>query len=147
MIVGKNLPTPKPQRGGALQTKARRFLRMGPQDAKPVVIDLLQDMDKVTLQDLAAKKVQQYRQLADKELNDATVMRTLTGDDLVHGDPEPNKLRAWLSIIALGKRVQPRGMSEIGYKSALQNPYNLSFSEAFGEKHPNVKRSFERFAA
>ena len=37
-------------------------------------------------------------------------------------------------------------MSEIGYKSALQNPYNLSFSEAFGEKHPNVKRSFERFA-
>ena len=147
MIVGKTLPTPKPQRGGALQTKARRLLRMGPQDAKPVVIDLLQDMDKVTLQDLAAKKFEQYRKLADKELNDATVMRTLTGDDLLHGDPEPNKLRAWLSIIALGKKVPPRGRGEIGYKSALQNPNNLSFSEDFGRKHPNVKRSFERFAA
>ena len=120
---------------------------MGRKDAKPVVIDLLQDMDKVTLQDLAAKKPQQYRKLADKELNDATVLRTQTGDDLFNGDPEPNKLRAWLSIIALGKKVQPRGMSEIGYKSALQNPYNLSFSEAFGEKHPNVRRSYQRFAA
>ena len=112
---------------------------MGRKDAKPVVIDLLQDLDKVTLQDLAAKKPQKYRKLADKEFNDATLLRTQTADDLFNGEPEPNKLRAW--------KVQPRGMSEIGYKSALQNPYNLSFSEAFGEKHPNVKRSIERFAA
>ena len=112
---------------------------MGRKDAKPVVIDLLQDMDKVTLQDLAAKKPQKYRKLADKEFNDATLLRTQTGDDLFNGELEPNKLRAW--------KVQPRGMSEIGYKSALQNPYDLSFSEAFGEKHPNVKRSYERFAA
>ena len=120
---------------------------MGPQDAKPVVIDLLQDMDKVTLQDLAESKSQQYRKLADKEFEKATVLRVQTSDDLLNGDPDANKLRAWLSIIALGKKVQPHDMSEIGYKSALQDPYNLSFSEAFCKKHPNVKRSYERFAA
>ena len=41
MIVGKTLPTPKPQRGGSLQTKARRLLRMDRKDAEPIVIDLL----------------------------------------------------------------------------------------------------------
>ena len=55
LIVGKNLPTPKPQRGDSLRTKARRLLRMGRKDVEPVVIDLLEDTDEVILQDLAAK--------------------------------------------------------------------------------------------
>ena len=111
------------------------------------MVDLLEDSDEVTLQDLAANKPQKYRKLPDKEFENATVLRTQTSDDLLNGDPDANKLRAWLSIIALGKKVQPRDMREIGYKSALQDPYNLSFSEAFGEKFPNVKQSYKRFAA
>ena len=71
LIVGKNLPTPKPQRGDSLQTKARRFLRMGRKDAEPVVIDLLEDSDEVTLQDFAANKPQKYRKLSDREFEKA----------------------------------------------------------------------------
>ena len=55
LIVGKNLPTSKPQRGDSLRTKARRLLRMGRKDVEPVVIDLLEDTDEVTLQDFAAE--------------------------------------------------------------------------------------------
>ena len=40
---------------------------MGRKDAEPVVIDLLEDSDEVTLQDFAAEKQQKYRNLADKE--------------------------------------------------------------------------------
>ena len=116
---------------------------------EPVVMDLLEDTDEVTLQAFGAEKPQKYRKLADKELEKATVLRVQTSDDVLNGDPDANKLRAWLSIIALGKKVQPHDnvMSEIGYKSALQDPYNFSFSEAFCKKHPNIKRSYERFAA
>ena len=62
LIVGKNLPTPKPQRGDSLRTKARRLLRMGRKDVEPVVIDLLEDTDEVTLQDFAAEIPQTSRQ-------------------------------------------------------------------------------------
>ena len=120
---------------------------MGRKDVEPVVIDLLEDTDEVTLQDFAAKKPQKYRKLQDTDLEKATVLRVQTSDDLLIGEPDANKLRAWLSIIALGKKVQPHDMSEIGCKSALQDPYNFSFSEAFCKKHPNIKRSYERFAA
>ena len=54
---------------------------------------------------------------------------------------------AWLSIIALGKKVQPRDNRKIGYKSALEDPHNLCFSKAFCDKHPHVKRSYMRYAA
>ena len=64
-IVGKNLPTPKPQRGDSLRTRARRLLRMGRKDVEQVVIDLLEDTDEVTLQDLDANKLRAWLALQD----------------------------------------------------------------------------------
>ena len=73
-------------------------------------------------------------------------MNAQTSDDLFHGPPDTNMLLSWLSIIALGKTVQPQKTREIGYKSALHEPFNLKFSEAFSKRHPRLKRSYEHFA-
>ena len=69
-----------------------------------------------------------YRRLSDHELSEATTVKVQTKDDLCHGEADANKLRAWLSIIALGKKVQTIDSHEIQRKPALDESHKLCFS-------------------
>ena len=69
-----------------------------------------------------------YRRLSDHELSEATTVKVQTKDDPCHGEADANKLRAWLSIIALRKKVQTMESHEIQHKPALDESHKLCFS-------------------
>ena len=62
------------------------------------------------------------------KLSEATTVKVATRYDLFHGEADANKLRAWLSIIALGKKVQTIDSHEIQHKPALNESHKLCFS-------------------
>ena len=69
-----------------------------------------------------------YRKLSDHELSEAATVKVQTKDDLCHGEADANTLRAWLSIIALGEKVQTIDSHEIQHKPALNESHKLCFS-------------------
>ena len=142
LIVCQDSPKdePQPQRGTLLsesvRTRARQLLGREAQGPEAVVINLLEDADGVT------QRPMKYRRVSDDEVSNATTVRVQTADDLLHGEAESNKLRAWLSIIALGKKVQPMDSPAVQYKPAMKESHKLCFSQAFATKHRHVVLSY-----
>ena len=141
LMTCKNSPKDdaQPQRGPLPRDavmRARRLLGREARNPDPVVINLLEDADGMT------QRPMKYRRVSDDAVSNATTVKVQTGDDLLHGEAEANKLRAWLSIIALGKKVQPVDSREIQYKPTLKDSHKLCFSPAFATKHPSVLRSY-----
>ena len=143
LVVCKDSPEDEaqPQRGPLLSAaRARRWLGKEVRTPDPVVINLLEDADGM------AQRPMKYRKVSDEAVSKATTVKVQTGDDLIHGEADSNKLRAWLSIIALGKKVQPMDSLEIQYKPALQESHKLCFSEAFANKHRHAVQSYDAHA-
>jgi hypothetical protein len=147
LIVGEGLPAPQPTRQVLVHQLRERASRW--QGKKPVIIDLLEDQDQpeVPLLDIAAKRPLKYRKMSDEYVERATCVKVQSGDDLLRGEADSNKLRAWLSVIALGKKVRPKDSQEIEYKSALKESHKLCFSDKFVRRYPNVIRSYQRYAS
>ena len=141
MVVFKGSPEDEaqPQRGPALSHVARgaqRWLGKKAKKPDPEVLTLLDDAEGMT------ERPTKYRKLSDHVLSGAAAVRVQTSDDLLHGEADSNKLRAWLSIIALGKKVQPMDSPAILHKPALNDTHKLCFSPSFAIKHARVVRSY-----
>ena len=79
------------------------------------------------------------RKLSDHARSDAATVKV---QNLVPGEANSKKLQAWLSIIALGKKVQPKDSPAIEHKPALNDSHKLCFSKLFAAKHPNIVRRY-----
>ena len=79
----------------------------------------------------------------------ATCVKVHSADDLLHAEADSNMLRAWLHVIALGKKVQPKthASQQIDYKSALKDSHKLYFSDGMAGKHPNLIGSYHSYAS
>ena len=145
MVVFKGSPEDEaqPQRGPALSHVARgaqRWLGKKAKQPDPEVLTLLDDAEGMTEQPM------KYRRLSDPALSGAAAVRVQTSDDLFRGEADSNKLRAWLSIIALGKEVRPVDSPAILHKPALNDSHKLCFSPQFANKHARVVRSYDGHA-
>ena len=88
-----------------------------------------------------------YRRLTDDVLSNAKCLKVHRSDDLIQAEGEANMLRAWLHVIALGKKVQPkdRASQPMEYKPALKDSHKLYFSDAIREKYPQIIRSYQHY--
>ena len=81
--------------------------------------------------------------MSDDAISDAAAVKVQTSDDLIHGEADADKVRAWLAIIALGKEVRPMRSRAIKHRTALNESHKLCFSPSFATKHPRVLRSYD----
>ena len=149
MIVREGLAAPQAERTlrDKLRETALRLQGKRPKpELEPLTIDLLEDEDKVPPTDLAAKRPLKYRKISQADVDKATCVKVQSGSDLLRGEADLYQLQAWLSVIALGKKVLTKDSEEIQFKPALKDSHTLSFSEEFGRKHASIVRRYQSYA-